>query len=243
MRCLPLRYAATTRNALAIELICFLRCPKPNQEPIRETLPFSLLRRAANIAVALRRVRPFLLQAQDRFARQVRSSTLFYAWRAWFSAPPRRRQETKTIISSGDDTVATHEKKQSGDREEATAELRLACPPFAVLQFSSRELFVSKVSVAAKSETFLSCRRARIEQSMSKKRDTRQYIVINEERLITEVQRRPILYDKALKGYRKPTIRELAWQEVATLLESTGIFYYTHQYTYGGLGGLNKQSR
>lgn len=57
----------------------------------------------------------------------------------------------------------------------------------------------------------------------SKKRDTRQYIVINEERLINEVQLRPILYDKALKGYRKPTIRELAWQEVATLLESTGI--------------------
>lgn len=57
----------------------------------------------------------------------------------------------------------------------------------------------------------------------SKKRDQRQYIVINEERLISEVQLRPILYDKALKGYRKPTIRELAWQEVATLLESTGM--------------------
>lgn len=55
-----------------------------------------------------------------------------------------------------------------------------------------------------------------------KKRDSRQYIVINEERLISEVQRRPILYDKALKGYRKPTIREHAWQEVANYLESTG---------------------
>lgn len=56
----------------------------------------------------------------------------------------------------------------------------------------------------------------------NKKRDTRQYIVINEERLISEVQRRPILYDKALKGYRKPQIREHAWQEVATMLESSG---------------------
>lgn len=56
----------------------------------------------------------------------------------------------------------------------------------------------------------------------AKKRDARQYIVINEERLINEVQRRPILYDKALKGYRKPTIRENAWQEVATLVDSTG---------------------
>lgn len=58
--------------------------------------------------------------------------------------------------------------------------------------------------------------------SIGKKRDSRQYIVINEERLISEVQRRPILYDKALKGYRKPTIREHAWQEVATILDSTG---------------------
>lgn len=57
----------------------------------------------------------------------------------------------------------------------------------------------------------------------NKKRDSRQYIVINEERLISEVQQRPILYDKALKGYRKPTIREHAWQEVANILESTGM--------------------
>lgn len=67
---------------------------------------------------------------------------------------------------------------------------------------------------------------------MSKKRDTRQYIVINEERLINEVQRRPILYDKALKGYRKPTIRELAWQEVATLLESTGTYTNIPTFSY-----------
>lgn len=58
----------------------------------------------------------------------------------------------------------------------------------------------------------------------NKKRDSRQYIVINEEKLISEVQQRPILYDKALKGYRKPTIREHAWQEVANHLESTGKF-------------------
>lgn len=61
-----------------------------------------------------------------------------------------------------------------------------------------------------------------------KKRDSRQYIVINEERLINEVQRRPILYDKALKGYRKPTIREHAWQEVATLVDSTGNLFLSY---------------
>ncbi|XP_031624722.1 uncharacterized protein LOC116341663 [Contarinia nasturtii] len=53
------------------------------------------------------------------------------------------------------------------------------------------------------------------------KRESRQFIVINEEKLISEVQNRSILYDKALKGYRKPAIRETAWQEVATALEST----------------------
>lgn len=56
------------------------------------------------------------------------------------------------------------------------------------------------------------------------KRESRQFIVINEEKLIGEVQDRPILYDKALKGYRKPAIRESAWQEVAEILESTGKF-------------------
>lgn len=54
------------------------------------------------------------------------------------------------------------------------------------------------------------------------KRESRQFIVINEEKLISEVEKRSILYDKALKGYRKPAIRETAWQEVATALESTG---------------------
>lgn len=54
------------------------------------------------------------------------------------------------------------------------------------------------------------------------KRESRQFIVINEEKLITEVQNRPILYDKALKGYRKPAIRESAWLEVANSVQSTG---------------------
>lgn len=54
------------------------------------------------------------------------------------------------------------------------------------------------------------------------KRESRSFIVINEENLITEVQRRPILYDKALKGYRKPVIREGAWQEVSNALSSPG---------------------
>lgn len=54
------------------------------------------------------------------------------------------------------------------------------------------------------------------------KRESRQFIVINEEKLINEVQDRPILYDKALKGYRKPTMRENAWEEVGVALGSTG---------------------
>lgn len=57
---------------------------------------------------------------------------------------------------------------------------------------------------------------------MSKRRDSRQFININEEKLINEVNLRPILYDKALKGYRKPTIRENAWQEVAISVGNTG---------------------
>lgn len=54
------------------------------------------------------------------------------------------------------------------------------------------------------------------------KRESRSFIVINEETLILEVQRRPILYDKALKGYRKPAIREGAWREVSVALGSPG---------------------
>lgn len=54
------------------------------------------------------------------------------------------------------------------------------------------------------------------------KRESRQFIVINEEQLIGEVEKRSILYDKALKGYRKPAIRETAWQEVATAVGNSG---------------------
>ena len=75
------------------------------------------------------------------------------------------------------------------------------------------------------------------------KRESRQFIVINEEKLIHEVQGRPILYDKALKGYRKPAIREGAWLEVASFLQSSGEFlvyllaalksnYITHESGY-----------
>lgn len=59
--------------------------------------------------------------------------------------------------------------------------------------------------------------------AVGKKRDSRHFIVINEERLISHVQARPILFDKALKGYRKPTVREQAWQEVAEAVSSTGM--------------------
>lgn len=57
------------------------------------------------------------------------------------------------------------------------------------------------------------------------KRESRSFIVINEEKLIAEVQKRPILYDKALKGYRKPVTRENAWQEVSDLLQSPGKYF------------------
>lgn len=57
------------------------------------------------------------------------------------------------------------------------------------------------------------------------KKESRQFIVINEEQLISEVEKRSILYDKALKGYRKPAIRETAWEEVATIVKSSGNFF------------------
>ncbi|KAG4070791.1 hypothetical protein HA402_011017 [Bradysia odoriphaga] len=50
---------------------------------------------------------------------------------------------------------------------------------------------------------------------------TRQFILINEENLIKEVRKRPILYDKSLKGYRKPSSREQSWREVAYALNCT----------------------
>lgn len=64
------------------------------------------------------------------------------------------------------------------------------------------------------------------------KRESRQFIVISEDRLISEVQDRPILYDKALKGYRKPAIREGAWQEVAHNCDSTGILDSKYQFNF-----------
>lgn len=72
----------------------------------------------------------------------------------------------------------------------------------------------------------LNCNRVDVyKNNNGKKREsTRQFIVINEERLISLVQARPILYDKSLKGYRKPTVREHAWHEVAKALSSTGMW-------------------
>lgn len=54
------------------------------------------------------------------------------------------------------------------------------------------------------------------------KKESRTFIVMVEEKLINEVEQRRILYDKALKGYRKPAIRETAWQEVANAMGSSG---------------------
>lgn len=53
---------------------------------------------------------------------------------------------------------------------------------------------------------------------------TRQFILINEENLIKEVRKRPILYNKSLKGYRKPSTREQSWREVAYALNCTRKF-------------------
>lgn len=59
--------------------------------------------------------------------------------------------------------------------------------------------------------------------SLKPKREagSRQFILINEENLIKEVRKRPILYDKSLKGYRKPSTREQSWREVAYALNCT----------------------
>lgn len=64
------------------------------------------------------------------------------------------------------------------------------------------------------------------------KKESRQFIVINEEKLISEVEKRSILYDKALKGYRKPAIRETAWQEVANALDSSGKYFTPNNFVF-----------
>lgn len=61
---------------------------------------------------------------------------------------------------------------------------------------------------------------------------TRQFILINEENLIKEVRKRPILYDKSLKGYRKPSTREQSWREVAYALNCTRKYHIDHNFDF-----------
>ena len=55
-----------------------------------------------------------------------------------------------------------------------------------------------------------------------RKRDPYRLVVINEEQLIRQVEIRPILYDKSLKGYRKSALREESWTEIAITIGATG---------------------
>lgn len=45
---------------------------------------------------------------------------------------------------------------------------------------------------------------------------------MNELDLIKEVQKRPILYDKSLSGFKKTKLRNKAWKEVHDSLNSSG---------------------
>lgn len=54
-----------------------------------------------------------------------------------------------------------------------------------------------------------------------KKRESHKLVIINEEELIRQIEIRPILYDKSLRGYRKSTLRDQSWKEIAGILGST----------------------
>ncbi|XP_013115953.2 transcription factor Adf-1 [Stomoxys calcitrans] len=54
-----------------------------------------------------------------------------------------------------------------------------------------------------------------------KKRTTSKLVVLNEEELIHQVHLRPILYDRTLKSFRKPSMRLLHWQEVSDAMGAT----------------------
>lgn len=53
------------------------------------------------------------------------------------------------------------------------------------------------------------------------KREPNKLVIINEEDLIRQVEIRPILYDKSLKGYRKSALRHQYWKEIANSIGSS----------------------
>lgn len=55
------------------------------------------------------------------------------------------------------------------------------------------------------------------------KRETSKLTVLNEEELIRQVELRPILYDKSLKGYRKSALRYQFWKEVSQSIGARGM--------------------
>ncbi|XP_075153581.1 uncharacterized protein LOC142227117 [Haematobia irritans] len=57
--------------------------------------------------------------------------------------------------------------------------------------------------------------------SVRKKRTTSKLVVLNEEELIHQVHLRPILYDRTLKSFRKPSLRQFQWQEVSDIMGAT----------------------
>lgn len=60
-----------------------------------------------------------------------------------------------------------------------------------------------------------------IKKERKTKREPNKLVVINEEDLIRQVEIRPILYDKSLKGYRKSALRHQYWKEIANNIGSS----------------------
>ncbi|XP_055920493.1 uncharacterized protein LOC129952090 [Eupeodes corollae] len=60
-----------------------------------------------------------------------------------------------------------------------------------------------------------------IKKERKPKREPNKLVVINEEDLIRQVEIRPILYDKSLKGYRKSALRHQYWKEIANSIGSS----------------------
>ncbi|XP_055839076.1 putative uncharacterized protein DDB_G0272456 [Episyrphus balteatus] len=60
-----------------------------------------------------------------------------------------------------------------------------------------------------------------IKKERKPKREPNKLVVINEEDLIRQVEIRPILYDKSLKGYRKSALRHQYWKEIAVSIGSS----------------------
>lgn len=69
----------------------------------------------------------------------------------------------------------------------------------------------------------LSSNKTRIKRQSKKKNKSseRNLVIINEEDLIAQVSRRPVIYDRSLKGYRKTSMRKQCWNEISKAMDST----------------------